>query len=63
MILFQQLGVSPTEMQKLNYCRLFLQVTMVSDITTGDGTHILDSAAKGGLCIPRTSNIERPNQP
>jgi len=63
MILFQQLGVSQTEMQQLNYGRLFLQVTTVSDITTGDGTQILESAAKGGRCKSRTSNIEWPNQP
>ena len=35
------------ELKKVNRCHLFLQVTSLADITSGDGRSILEDAWKG----------------
>jgi hypothetical protein len=37
MDVIQQYVQSPTQQRKLNYCRLYLHITHISDITTSDG--------------------------
>eukprot|EP00957_Ditylum_brightwellii_P047806 3631690-Ditylum_brightwellii.AAC.1 len=40
-------GYSLAELAQLNRCRLHLQVTILSDIISGDGSKILSSALEG----------------
>jgi len=41
------LGLSPKELQACNHCRLYLRVLYLSDMVTGDGLQLLDSAWNG----------------
>ena len=43
------LGYRPGDLRRLNYCRLYLNVTLLSDITTVTGTTILHQAYIGEL--------------
>ena len=55
-IALTQGSFSTNELQKINGCRLFLQVTSLADITSGDGTFILkhywDGARDGSVISP-----------
>ena len=60
---------SPAEIRKLNYCRLYLNVVTVSDLTKPDGVTI-DEAILSGLPSAQSSRLakhgvhqERPSQP
>jgi len=44
---FRRDGHSAGDLQKLNACRMYLQVSRLSDITTGDGESILQNVLKG----------------
>lgn len=50
---FYQLGFRGKELQRLNQCRLFLRISWLSEITTGDGTRIERNALEQPylLCI------------
>ena len=39
----------PAALKRLNYCRLYLNVVLLSDITSPDGTHINKAAYDGNL--------------
>jgi hypothetical protein len=40
-VYFAEHGISGSDLAKLNFCRLYLQVCTISDIASGDGKHIL----------------------
>ena len=42
---------SPTEIRRLNYCRLFLQAITVSDISTATGTKLAPGVRQGLLTL------------
>jgi hypothetical protein len=50
-------------LQQLNYCRLFLQVYTLSDITTASGTHISYLSWHGHRDEQRASSLQWPLQP
>jgi len=41
---FLQANISPKDLQTLNNCRMYLQVTTLAEIATHDGTQILVKA-------------------
>lgn len=49
MQLFYDKGARGKDLQKLNQCRMFLQVTMLSDIVTVDGRYITRMAREGNF--------------
>ena len=58
---------SALTLKRLNACRIYLQVTWVSDISNMKGDKILESALKGERSINQTSNVQwslqqRPNE-
>ena len=58
---------SKTESIRINRCRIFLQATTVSDITSADGTRITEYAwtpeQKQSITNPRRSKHDWPRQP
>ena len=54
---------SPSEIARVNRCRLHLQVMTVADIVTGDGERILPKAWDGELDEERPVYYEWPHQP
>jgi hypothetical protein len=40
-------NLNKDELQRINNCRLYLQVTFLSEITSGDGTKLLQEAYNG----------------
>ena len=60
--LFVAAGYSGQDLQRLNRCRLFLQVATASDITTADGRKITKTAWDGNLDDTAPSPYEWPNQ-
>jgi len=59
---FVSLRLPHSALKSLNYCRLYLQVITLSDISSADGTYILPEA-KMGLPLPyRTSVLHWPTQ-
>jgi hypothetical protein len=44
---FYEAGYRGYSLRRLNLCRLFLQVTTVSDVVTGDGTQLTNEAKLG----------------
>ena len=53
---------SATEMQQLNACRMYLQVSRLSDIVTGDGRHILREVLVGSDTKHHLSSNRWPRQ-
>ena len=53
---------SALTLKRLNACRIYLQVTWVSDISNMKGDKILESALKGERSINQTSNVQCPLQ-
>jgi hypothetical protein len=49
MQLFYDKGARGKDLQKLNQCRMFLQVTMLSDIVTADNRYITRTAREGNF--------------
>ncbi len=47
--IFIKAGVTGKLLRRLNQCRLYLQVTRLADITTGDGLEVTKRAQKGEL--------------
>ena len=62
MQLFLDCGYSGESLRKLNSCRMHLEATTVSDLTTGDGKRMLASQWHGHR-IPHTSRYNWPTQP
>jgi len=65
---FLQANVSPKDLQTLNNCRMYLQVTTLAEIATHDGTQILVKAFQRGQVTPSLQTISKsifqwPNQP
>jgi hypothetical protein len=60
--LFHEQGIRDDQLQRLNRCRLFLQVLTISDITTGCGTKITKAAWNGVRDTTRTSSYQWPSQ-
>jgi hypothetical protein len=49
-------------MRALNYCRLYLDVTTVADITTKPGTNIIDDLEWGEAVFPHRNRHHRAHQ-
>jgi hypothetical protein len=60
---FYRSGQRGQALFRLNCCRMYLQVTTVSDITTGDGYYITQYAWMGQFDHHQTSRYEWPRQP
>ena len=58
---FGTLGLKRAQMNLLNYCRLFLQVETLAEISTADGARLLPSAWQGRR-LPSTSSLLWPRQ-
>ena len=59
---FMKYNFTPMQLRLLNNCRLYLQVILLSDITTADGRHILPSVIQGSRAAYRTSTLYWPRQ-
>jgi hypothetical protein len=55
---FMTLNFSPSQLQLINRCRLFLQVLTLSDITSADGRTILPNYIKGIQSQDRISTLK-----
>ena len=53
---------SALTLKRINACRMYLQVTLVSDIANVKGDKILESALKGERSINQSSNVQWPLQ-
>jgi hypothetical protein len=62
MELFLSSNLGSDALRRLNRCRLFLKVTTLSDITTGDGNKITKSAWQGVQDITRPTHYVWPAQ-
>jgi hypothetical protein len=60
--LFDRLGFSPTELQRINQCRLFLKISWLSEIVTGDGLYIEKSALEPPYRVHVTPEYRYPEQ-
>jgi hypothetical protein len=58
-----QLNFTPVEVSHINQCQLFLQVLTIADISTADGTQILQTAVDGVKDASRISRLQWPRQP
>ena len=58
--LFWNLGFRKSNLAALNRCRMFLQVTTVSDLSSGDGTSILECYWQGRLHPHAHTNYKWP---
>jgi hypothetical protein len=54
------LHFNPSQLARVNHCRLYLQVLTVSDITTADGISLLPSAWEGIQDPSRVSTLHWP---
>ena len=52
-----------SDLQRINRCRLYLQVSVLSEISTGDGTQLQKEAWKGQLPLNNYSLLLWPRQP
>jgi hypothetical protein len=59
---FLSLKYKPAVLKTLNFCRLYLQVIFLSDITTACGTEIEDDAKQGKWFLDRVSTLRWPTQ-
>jgi ribonuclease HI len=58
----QSTQFAASEMRALNYCRLYLDVTTVADITTEPGTNIIDDLEWGEAVFPHRNRHHRAHQ-
>ena len=56
------LGLTENELVRVNRCRLYLQVILLSDIVDAGGIHILSSYLQGRRSTTRKSNLKWPKQ-
>jgi hypothetical protein len=59
---FHEHGIRGRNLQRLNLCRLYLQVLTISDIVTGCGTQITKKVWHGERDTTRTSSYQWPEQ-
>lgn len=59
---FMKYNLTPSQLRMINYCRLYLQVLLLSDIATADGRFILPSIFQGSRAAHRTSSLHWPRQ-
>lgn len=57
-----QYNFTPKQLQHINHCRLYLQVILLSDITSADGKHVLHTVQSGFRPKDRSSNLHWPRQ-
>lgn len=57
-----QENFSSTEMQKINACRLYLRVTLVSDIVLSNGRSIQETVVRGDKCLMSSYRGLKPYQ-
>ncbi len=55
-------GCTATELQRLNACRMYLQISRVSDITSADGKFLRQEVLVGTNSTPYHSNTKWPRQ-
>jgi hypothetical protein len=55
-------GIGAKELQRLNQCRLYLQVTLLSEISSANGKTILENYFQGNKHPNRRSNLTWPRQ-
>jgi hypothetical protein len=55
-------GIGSTELRRLNQCRLYLQVTLLSEITSANGLSILPNFLQGNKHANRRSLLTWPRQ-
>lgn len=60
---FVSLHLPKRDLQRLNHCRVFLQVIFIADITDADGTSITPCYKSGYRCPYRSSWLDWPYQP
>ena len=58
---FMSLSLRPAQLKQLNYCRLYLQAELLSELCSLDGTHLLPDAWHGRP-LPSQSKLSWPNQ-
>jgi hypothetical protein len=58
-----QLELSPQELRACDHCRIFLKVSRLSEITTGDGDSISEEAWLGQITLPKHNDNTWPNYP
>jgi hypothetical protein len=58
-----QHNFSPTQLHQINSCRIYLQVLMISDITSADGRSILPCMIQGQRVQDRKSSLQWPYSP
>jgi len=58
-----QLELSPQELRSCNHCRIFLKVSRLSEITTGNGDSISEEAWLGQITLPKHSDNTWPIYP
>jgi hypothetical protein len=58
-----QLNLSPQELRACNHYRIFLKVSRLSEITTGDGDSISEEAWLGQSTLPKHNDNAWPNYP
>ena len=56
-------GLSASKLYHINACPIFLLVSTISDVATGDGTRIRKETMECRRIAHRTSSMEWPNQP
>ncbi len=55
-----QYNFTASDIKQINLCRIYLQVLMLSDITTANGHRILPCILQGHRDVHRASNLEWP---
>ena len=54
---------STIDLERINACRLHLQVMFLSDITNNKGNNLLNGILSGDKKYLKNSNLQCPNQP
>jgi hypothetical protein len=62
MVEFLKNNFTPSQLFLINSCQLYLQVILLSDITSADGRHILPSMFQGSRAAHMTSTLQWPRQ-
>ena len=54
---------STSDLERINACKLYLQVMFLSDITNNQGNNLLNGILSGDKKYLKNSNLQWPNQP
>ena len=63
MRVFLNQGYHPLRLRTLNYCRMYLQVITIADITTACGAYIRRAVMEGKKDVTSLQKLDWPNQP